>query len=88
MNLPTLILSEHATLACGIDSQEDEEQDGESPKRRTTVAEEGQRNANNGCETDDHSDVDEHVEQQDAHDAVAIDAPISVVLEFGKVDEP
>lgn len=86
--MKALVLSQGALFARSVDAQEYKEQNRESPKRRPSIAKEGERNADDGGEANDHAHIDEHVEQQDAHDAVAIDAPISVVLEFGKVDEP
>ena len=74
-------------IATCIHAEEDEEQDGEAPERGTAVTEEGQRNADDRGETQHHADIDEDVEEEDAHDGIAVDAPKGVGLAFGKVDE-
>ena len=61
-----------ASLAPGVNAQEDEEQDGESPQRRTAIAEERQRNADNRRQAQHHTYINEQVEQEDAKNGIAI----------------
>lgn len=58
--------------AC-INTQEDEKEDGESPKRGTSVAEEGQGDADDRGQSEHHAYVDEYMEEEDAGHAIAID---------------
>ena len=70
-----------------IYSQKDEKQDGEAPQGGAAVTEEGQRNSDDGSETQDHADVDEDMEEQDAQYTISIYARVGVRLPFGKVNE-
>ena len=51
-------------IAPGIDAQEDEEQEGETPERRATIAEERQGYADDGREPQHHAHIDEDMEQE------------------------
>ena len=73
-----LFLSALAGFAAGIDAQKDEEHEREAPEGGTAIAEERQRDADDGHKAHHHAHIDEHVEEEDAGDAVAVDAP-----EFG-----
>ena len=75
-------------VAPGVDAEEDEEQQRESPKRGATVAEEGERDADDRCEAQHHSHIDEHMEEEDAQHAIAVDAPEAEGLSLGQLDEP
>lgn len=75
-------------LAASIYAQESKEQEREAPQRRTAVTEKRQRYADNGREAHDHAYVDKDVEEQDAHHAIAVDAPEHCALALGKIDEP
>ena len=75
-------------VAAGIDAEEDEEQKGEAPEVGTSVGEEGQGYADDGCEAEHHSYVDEHMEEEHAGHAVAVDSPEFIRLSLGKVNEP
>lgn len=74
-------------VSSGIYPQEDEQEYCESPKGRASVGEEWQRNADDRCQSQDHSHVDEQVEKEDAHDAIAIDAPELERLPLSNVDK-
>lgn len=58
----------------GVQTQENKQKDGERPKRRSSVTEEGERNTDNRSQADGHTNVDCQVEEQDAGHAVAIHA--------------
>ena len=65
--LQTHLLISHLNLfpheiAASIDAEEDEEQQCEAPKRRSTVAEEGQGNADDGCKSQHHAHIDKYME--------------------------
>ena len=75
-------------VASGIDAQENEQQEREAPEVGATVGEEGQGDADDGCEAEHHSYVDEHMEEEHAGHAVAVDSPEFIRLSLGKVDEP
>ena len=49
-------------IAASIDAEENEEQQCEAPKRRSTVAEEGQGNADDGCKSQHHAHIDKYME--------------------------
>ena len=49
-------------IAASIDAEEDEEQQCEAPNRRSTVAEEGQGNADDGCKSQHHTHIDKYME--------------------------
>ena len=51
-------------VACGINPEEYEEQNGEAPEGGTAIAEEWQGNTNDRGKTKYHAHVDEHVEQE------------------------
>src|SRR5690606_13852090 len=72
----------------GIEFQENEYKDGESPERRTAIADKGQRNSHNRRQTDRHSDIDEQVDDQNTGHAVAVYARKFRSLPFGEEDEP
>ena len=58
------LLSHH--IPAGINAQEYEQQQRESPKRGTTIAEEWQRNTYDGCQSQDHPHIDKEMEQKHA----------------------
>ena len=60
--------------ALGVHAEEDGDEDGEAPEGAASVAEEGQGNADDGQEADDHADVDDEMKGEDAHDGVAVGA--------------
>ena len=72
----------------GIYAEEYEQQDGEAPQRRTSVTEERQRYADNRRKTENHAHVYEHMEQENAGDAIAVDAPEGEGLALGKIHQP
>ena len=51
-------------IAPSVDAQEHEQQDGEAPKRRTSVAKERQRDADNRRQTKHHTHIYEHMEEE------------------------
>ena len=67
--------------------QKDEEQDGEAPQGGTAITKEGQRNSDYGSETEDHSDVDKDMEEQNAEYAISIYACVGVRLPFCQINE-
>ena len=73
--------------AVGVEAEEDEDEDGEGPEGGAAVAEEGEGDADDGDEADGHADVHGDVEEEDAGDAVAVDAGEVGALALGKVDE-
>ena len=74
-------------IAAGIDTQEDEKKEGEAPERGTTIAEERQRDTNDGRQAEHHADIDKDVEEEDAQNTVAVDTPEGVRLAFRQVNE-
>ena len=72
------------SFPCGVDANEDEQQDGEAPQRGAAVAEEREGDADDRRQTEHHADVDEQVEQEDAYQRIAVDTPEAVGLPFGK----
>ena len=59
---PLVLGEEGAALSFasrGIDAQEDKKEYGEPPKRRTTVAEERQRDTDDGRKSEYHADVND-----------------------------
>ena len=90
---PTLVsLSKEAPLepavAPHVQTQEDEQQNGEAPKRRPSVTEKRERNANDRSQAQHHTDVDEQVEQKDAGHRVAVDPSEGGSLPLGQVNQP
>ena len=75
-------------MTLGIHAKEDEQQDGESPQRRTAITEERQRNADHGCQAYHHPHIDEEMEQEDAQYRIAIHAPHGVGLSLGQGQQP
>ena len=51
-------------MATGIDAQEDEKQQGESPQRRTPIRKERQGNAYHRGQSQHHAYIDEDMEQE------------------------
>ena len=78
----------HKAIASGIHTEENEEQQREAPKRTAAIAEEGQRNANYGGQSQHHADIDEEMKEEDAQYAVSIDAAKGVGLSLCQIDEP
>ena len=74
-------------LSVGIDTQEDEQQEGEPPQRRTAIAEERQRNAYHRRQSKHHSHIDKQVEEEYRHHRIAIYAAKAHGLALGKMDE-
>ena len=77
-----------SAFASGVDAQEDEKQERETPKRRAAVGKERQRDADDGGDAQHHADVDEHVEEQDRKHRIAEHAPEGRRLPLGQGDEP
>ena len=75
-------------IAACIDPQEDEQQDGESPQRRTAITEERQRYADYRRETKHHAHVDEHMEEEHAKHTIAVNATEGKRLSLSKMYEP
>ena len=75
-------------IAARVEGKEDEEQERKAPERGAAVAEEGQRDADDGRQPQHHADIDEDVEEEDAEHTVAVDAPEAVGLSLGQMDEP
>ena len=65
-----------------IHTEEDKEQQRESPEGGTSVGEERERNANDRCQSQHHAHVDEQVEKEYAQHAIAIDSSHRVGLSF------
>ena len=55
-----------------IDTEEDEQQYGKSPQRRPTITEERQRYAYHRGETEHHSHIYEHMEEEYAQDTISV----------------
>ena len=75
-------------LSTGVETKEDKQQEGESPKRRTAIAEERKRDAYHGGQAKHHAHIDKHMEEEDTQHTVAIDAPELEGLPLGQVDKP
>ena len=75
------------SVAADVNAQHDEKQDGEAPQRGAAVAEEGQGNADYRSESQDHAHIDEDVEQEDTHHAIAIHTAEDIGLPLGQMDE-
>ena len=67
-----------------IQLQEYEQQHCEAPERRAAVTEERQRDADDGHQTDGHSDVDHNVEEENRRHAVAVNSAELRFLPFGQ----
>ena len=65
-----------------IHTEEDKEQQRESPEGRTSVGEKWEGDANDRCQSQHHAHVDEQVEKEDAQHAIAIDSSHRVSLSF------
>ncbi len=83
-----LFLSALAGFAAGIDAQKDEEHEREAPEGGTAIAEKRQRDADDGHKAHHHAHVNEDVEEEDAGDAVAVDAPEFGGLPLCQMDDP
>ena len=75
-------------VALGIHAQENEEQEGESPQGGASVAEEGQWDADDGEESDNHAYVDEYVHKEDAGHRVSVESCEGGALSFGQGNNP
>ena len=75
-------------ISSRINSKEDEKQDGETPKRTTTITEEWQRNTNDRSETQHHSHIDEQVEEEDTQYAIAIHSSELEGLSLCQMNQP
>src|SRR5690606_6331122 len=83
---PCLCLSSvHHLQTMGVEFEQNEQQDRESPQGRPTVAEEGERDTDNRKETDRHPDVNREVKEQDARHAVSIHTRKPAFLSFGQI---
>ena len=70
-----------------IHTEENEEQQSESPQRGTAIGEEGERNTDDRSQAQHHSHIDEQVEKEDAEHTIPIDSSHRVRLSFSKCDE-
>ena len=57
----------------GVESQEDKKQNAKSNHGRSAVAKEGQRNADDGQQSQDHTDIDGDMHKEDTDDGIGID---------------
>ena len=73
------------SVPSSVDSEENEEQNGEAPKRGTSIAEEGQGNSYDWCQPQYHSDIDEDVEEEDAQHTITIYPTKRIWLPFSKM---
>ena len=87
MVFPQRYLPGAVVAAVGVDAQQDEQQDGEAPQRRAAIAEERQRDADDGAQADNHADVDGEVEDEVGGDAVGIHAGKGRVVALGQRDD-
>ncbi len=71
----------------GIESKEYKEQQGEAPEGGSAVTEERQRDADNGQESEHHTNVDSKVNKEDAGNGIGIDLREGIALTFSKVDK-
>ena len=74
-------------VTAGIYSQEDEQENRETPQRRATVAEEGQGDADDRCQTQHHAHIDKHMEEEDTEYRIAIHASETVGLPFRQMNQ-
>lgn len=74
------------TSSCGVDAEENEEEDCEAPERRSSVAEEGKWNAYDRAESYDHADIDGYMEYEIRGYAVSVDPAKHGWLPLGYVD--
>lgn len=74
-------------VAPGIDSQENEEKNGEAPKRTAAITEERQRYANYRRQSENHAYVDKNVHDKDAQYAVSINSSKLERLPFRQDNE-
>lgn len=74
--------------ARGVELQQDEEQHGEGPERRPSVADEGQRDAHHGRQPDGHANVNGEVEEEDREHPVAEYAGEGLALPIGNQHDP
>ena len=72
--------------AVRIELDKDEEQDGERQQRRTSVAEEGQRDTNYREKADGHADIDHKVEEENPRYTIPINAGKPVFLSFSYIN--
>ena len=72
-------------MPTGINTQEDEQQDGKAPQRGATIAEERQGNTDHRRQSQHHTHVDKHMEKEDAQYRVAIYPSETVWLSFSQV---
>ena len=70
-----------------VNAEEDEEENGEPPQRGAAVAEERQGDAYHGGKPEDHADVYEDMEEENAQDAIAIDLAELERLALGDMDK-
>ena len=62
-------------LARGVNLEEKCEHEREAPERRASIAEEGERDADDGYQPQHHTHIDHEVKEEDARQAVPIDPP-------------
>ena len=71
----------------GIESDEYKEQECKRPKRRSSVAEKGQRYPNNRRQTDGHTNIYREVKKQNGSNAIAVNPTEFGSVAFGKEDK-
>ena len=74
-------------FAVCVNPQEGEEQNRESQERRTTIAEEWQRNSNDWNKTDYHANIYGKVKEEYRCKGVSVGSSKPVLLSFGKCYE-
>lgn len=89
---PTLVpLRKKAPLepavAPHVQAQEDEQQNGKTPKRRSPITEKREGNTDDRSQAQHHTDVDEQVEQEDTGHRVAVDPSEGGSLPLGQVEQ-
>ena len=62
-------------LARGVDLEKECEHEREAPERGASIAEEGERDADDGYQSQYHTHIEHKVKEQDACQAVAVDSP-------------
>src|SRR5690606_3257175 len=72
----------------GVQFEEDEQQYGKEDQARSPIAEKGQGNPNGGQQANDHSYIDEVVEQQYRNGPIAVHAAEIAFLPFRQMDQP